>query len=130
MRRRHRFRGATMLVVRQSDGTLAQIPEWMCAPAAAAAEVREAARLPLRVLRGLRLAADEALASLPQGGGGRDGASRTGRTAGAVRGGAGGGPRLTPEVRRALLVLLEALLREAAAEGPAGREGGDEQDHA
>jgi hypothetical protein len=38
--------------------------------------------------------------------------------------------RLTPEVRRALLVLLEALLREAAAEGPAGREGGDEQDHA
>ena len=39
--------------------------------------------------------------------------------------------RLTPETRQVLLVLLEALLREVAADGPtAAREGGDEQDHA
>ena len=39
--------------------------------------------------------------------------------------------RLTPETRRALLALLEALLREVAADGTAtAREGGDEQDHA
>jgi hypothetical protein len=39
--------------------------------------------------------------------------------------------RLTPETRRALLVLLEALLREVAAGGATtAREGGDEQDHA
>ncbi len=39
--------------------------------------------------------------------------------------------RLTPETRRALLALLEALLREVAADGAmTAREGGDEQDHA
>jgi hypothetical protein len=39
--------------------------------------------------------------------------------------------RLTPETRQALLALLEALLREVAAEGATtAREGGDEQGHA
>ena len=39
--------------------------------------------------------------------------------------------RLTSETRQALLVLLEALLREVTAEGTTtAREGGDEQDHA
>jgi hypothetical protein len=37
---------------------------------------------------------------------------------------------LPPETRQALLVLLETLLREAAAGGSMEREGGDEQDHA
>jgi len=36
-----------MLVVRQPDGTLAQIPAWMCAPAAAAMAVRERPRIAL-----------------------------------------------------------------------------------
>ena len=39
--------------------------------------------------------------------------------------------RLAPETHRALLALLEALLREVAADGAmTAREGVDEQDHA
>jgi hypothetical protein len=38
--------------------------------------------------------------------------------------------RFPPEVRQALLVLLEALLREVTSNDVAGREAGDEQDHA
>ena len=38
--------------------------------------------------------------------------------------------RFPPEVRRALLALLEALLREVRSDGTAGRGAGDEQDHA
>ena len=38
--------------------------------------------------------------------------------------------RLTPEVRPALLVLLEKLLREVGTVGSVDRESGDEQDHA
>ena len=88
--RRHSFRGVTMLVVQQADGTLAQVPEWMCAQAAAAAVVRDVPRFPLRVLRELRLTADGAVALLSDDGGGRDGTSRATRTTGPVRGSAGG----------------------------------------
>jgi hypothetical protein len=38
--------------------------------------------------------------------------------------------RFPPEVRQALLALLEALLREVTSNEMAGREAGDEQDHA
>jgi hypothetical protein len=38
--------------------------------------------------------------------------------------------RFPPEVRQALLVLLEALLREVTSNQAAGREAGDEQDRA
>ena len=38
--------------------------------------------------------------------------------------------RFPPEVRQALLVLLEALLREVTSDETAGREAGGEQDHA
>ena len=38
--------------------------------------------------------------------------------------------RLPPEVRQALLVLLETLLREVTSNQVAGQEAGDEQDHA
>ena len=38
--------------------------------------------------------------------------------------------RLPPEVRQALLALLEAMLREVARGNTADREVGDEQDHA
>jgi hypothetical protein len=38
--------------------------------------------------------------------------------------------RFPPEVRRALLALLEALLREVTSDEAAGRGAGDEQDHA
>lgn len=62
--RRHSFRGLTMLVVRQPDGTLAHVPEWMCAPTAAEAAIRDGARFPLEVLQELRTAADAALAFL------------------------------------------------------------------
>jgi hypothetical protein len=65
-----------MLVMRQPDGTLAQIPAWMCAPAAAAMAVREHPRIALTALRDLRLAVDAALSSLSDTiGGERHGAS-------------------------------------------------------
>jgi hypothetical protein len=38
--------------------------------------------------------------------------------------------RFPPEVRQALLVLLETLLREVTSNEVAGQEAGDEQDHA
>ena len=38
--------------------------------------------------------------------------------------------RFPPEVGRTLLMLLEALLREAAGAAPVDRESGDDQDHA
>jgi hypothetical protein len=45
---------------------------------------------------------------------------------------AGFGPpeRFPPEVGRTLLMLLEALLREAAGAAPVDGESGDDQDHA
>ena len=60
-----------MLVVQQPDGTLAHVPEWMCAPTAAHASIRDGARFPLAVLQELRIAADAALASLSGGNDGR-----------------------------------------------------------
>jgi hypothetical protein len=39
-------------------------------------------------------------------------------------------PSRLPEVRQALLVLLETLLREVTSNEVAGQEAGDEQDHA
>ena len=75
MLRRHSFRGVTMLVVRQPDGTLTHVPEWMCAPTAASAPIREGARFPLEVLRKLRIAADAALALLSPSVRGRGGVS-------------------------------------------------------
>ena len=53
--RRHGFRGVTMLVVRQPDGTLTHVPEWMTLPAAGDADIRDTPRFPLAVLRDLRL---------------------------------------------------------------------------
>jgi hypothetical protein len=38
--------------------------------------------------------------------------------------------RLAPEVRQALVILLETLLREVTARTPTQRGDGDEQDHA
>jgi hypothetical protein len=61
---RHRFRGAIMFVVRQTDGTQAQIPVWMCAAEAAAMAVRDQPRLSLAGLRDLRFTLDTLLSSL------------------------------------------------------------------
>src|SRR5207237_8503033 len=52
--RHHPFRGVTMLVIEQRDGTMALVPEWMTRPAAAAVEIREAPRFPLAELRAVR----------------------------------------------------------------------------
>ena len=43
-----------MYVVRQPDGTLAQIPTWMCSPEAVAMTVTERPRVALGALRELR----------------------------------------------------------------------------
>ena len=59
--RRHRFRGTEVLVVRQPDGTLAQIPMWMCSPGAATLAVVDRPRVALDALRDLRLVLDAVL---------------------------------------------------------------------
>ena len=123
-----------MLVVRQPDGTLAQIPAWMCAPAAAAMAVRERPRIALTALRDLRLALDAALSSLSDTiGGERHGASAD-RTTRRFPGLMEPGPTLAPAMRARLIPLMAALLLEAAEAElriEAGeREAGDEQDRA
>jgi hypothetical protein len=53
-----------MLVIQQPDGTLAQVPEWMTAPDAGIAVLRDERRLPLTVLWELRWGVDTALSSI------------------------------------------------------------------
>src|SRR5829696_948303 len=84
--RRHGFRGVVMLVIRQADGTMAQVPEWMCSPIAAGARVCDRPCFPLPALRELRLVADGALASLSTSSGGRHGTSRDSSATGSVHG--------------------------------------------
>ncbi len=79
--RSHRLRDAKMLVIRQPDGTLSQVPAWMCAPSAAALMVRERAQLPLTVLCSLRQILDAVLSSCSDSvGGAKDGTSTTDAT--------------------------------------------------
>ena len=61
--RRHQRAGRSVLVIRQPDGTRAQVPTWMCEPAAAALPVKDRPRITLAGLRDLRLAVDAALSS-------------------------------------------------------------------
>jgi hypothetical protein len=56
-----------MLVVRQPDGTLTHVPEWMTLPTAGSAEICDSPCFPLAVLRDLRLTADAALEPIPVG---------------------------------------------------------------
>jgi hypothetical protein len=82
--RRHPFRGVTMLVIEQPDGTMALVPEWMTEPAAATVEIREAPRFPLAELRALRQLADAVLSLLSdRSNGDRHGILRTPSSAGA-----------------------------------------------
>ena len=62
--RSHPFRGVTMLVIEQPDGTMALAPEWMTTTAAAAVEIREVARFSLAELRALRQVAVAVLSLL------------------------------------------------------------------
>ena len=109
-----------MLVVEQPDGTLAQVPEWMCSPVAAGAVIRDAPRLPLDVLQALRLVADAALLSLADGhDGGRDGTRPTIPTTRPVRvGDADGRPAAGGAAPGA------AVARGASAGGDDGRDTG------
>ena len=50
--------------IRQPDGTLAQIPTWMCGPEAGEISVTECRRLRLADLRTLRIAVDALLSAL------------------------------------------------------------------
>ena len=61
--RRHQRAGRSVLVIRQPDGTLAQVPTWMCDPAAAALSVKDPPRIALTGLLDLRLTVDAALSS-------------------------------------------------------------------
>src|SRR5690349_24942424 len=74
-----------MLVVQQPDGTLAQVPAWMTTAAAGNAVIRQEPRLPLGVLRELRLGVDAALSLLSErDNGGRHGTSGSTRATGTV----------------------------------------------
>ncbi len=113
--RRHPFRGVTMLVIEQPDGTMALVPEWMTEPAAATVKIRETPRFPLAELWALRQLADAVLSLLSdRGNGDRHGILRTPGSAGAV-----------PE-RGSKDVTTAGSKRSAAASGPtaAGRNGG------
>ena len=52
--RRHSYRGQAILVVRQPDGVINHLPEWMAQPQAAELGVREQPRFPLQLLSDLR----------------------------------------------------------------------------
>lgn len=52
-----------MYVVRQLDGTLAQIPTWMCSPSVVAMTVMDRPRVALDALRDFRLLLDTVLPS-------------------------------------------------------------------
>ena len=56
--------GEAQVTIRQPDGTLMLLPEWMARPQAAAVEVREIPRLPLESLLSLRAVVDTALVSV------------------------------------------------------------------
>ena len=122
-----------MYVVRQPDGTLAQIPSWMCSPDAAAMAVTDRPRLALDALRELRSLLDTRLPSFSH----TDVGERHGNTCDLLER-LEPGPTLTPTMQRALIPMLAALLLEAAtnpaedmADGAAtDREAGDEQDRA
>ena len=49
--RRHGFRGVAVLVIRQADGTMTQVPEWMCSPTAAGARIGDRPSFPLSASR-------------------------------------------------------------------------------
>ncbi len=81
----HRFRGVTMLVVEQPDGTMALIPGWTTILAAVVIELRETSRFPPSELRMLRQIV-EAGSTLPseRGNGGQHGTLQSRRAARAV----------------------------------------------
>ncbi len=91
--RRHRRAGSSVLVIRQPDGTLAQVPTWMCEPAAAALSAKDPPRIALAGLRDLRLTVDAALSSFSSIEEGERLETDTGSKAGRVAGGDAAGTR-------------------------------------
>ncbi len=81
------FRDRTVLVVRQPDGTLAHLPEWMIRPEAARFNVRDGPRFPLRTLATLRVVVDSILLTLTEAatGGSGDATTTASGTTGSVR---------------------------------------------
>ena len=90
--RRERLAGRSVLVIRQPDGTRAQVPTWMCEPAAAALSVKDRPRVALAGLRDLRLAVDAALSSFSSIEEGERRETDTGSPARRSSGGDGAGP--------------------------------------
>jgi len=60
----NRHGGIDVLIIRQPDGTLAQIPAWMMREGASLHHIGEVPRLPLERLRDMRLEIDGLLSSL------------------------------------------------------------------
>ncbi len=129
--RRYPFRGVTLLVVEQPDGTIALVPESMTTPAVAAAEIREVPCFPLAELQALRQVADAVL-SLPSdrgNGGGMGHYALLGQRERFPR--AAAKASLPPAVIKRLLLLVGQLLAETAVVEFAVTERVDEhQDHA
>src|SRR5208282_6884188 len=59
--RHHRFQGAEVFVIQQSDGTLAHIPSWMMREDSEHLELRSQPRIPLDTFRNLRIEIDTLL---------------------------------------------------------------------
>ena len=125
--RRHPFGGTMMLVVRQPDDTLAQIPAWMFAPESAAMAVRDCPRVALGALRDLHSILDTVLPSTSH----TDEGDGHGTAAGLLEP-AELGPALSAAMRAALVPMLARLVLEAAEAGaeevgdPVGKEADDE----
>jgi hypothetical protein len=129
--RRHPFRGVTMLVIEQPDGTMALVPEWMTEQAAAAVEIREAPRFPLAELRALRQVADAVLSLLSdRGNGDRHGILRTPSSAGAVRERGSEDVTTAGVIERLLLLVRQLLVETAVAELAVTERIDEQQDHA
>jgi len=104
------------------------MPEWMTAPEVASVVIRDEPRLPLIVLRELRLGVDAALSPISDAdNGGWHGTSEVSAQRELFAPPAPA-TALVPEVTKQLLPLLERLLLEVMATETSMAEGSDEQD--
>ena len=133
---RHRRAGRSVLVIRQPDGTLAQVPTWMCEPAAAALSVKDRPRVALAACATSVSLLTRRYRRSPvwrkESGLRRIQVARQGELLVETQ----PGPALPTQTRATLLPLVATLLLEAVAPATVTRpeeaeemEGSDEQDH-
>ena len=114
-------------MIRQPDGTLACLPEWMISPRAATFEVRDVPVLPIRALSALRAVVDALFLSetRPTRGPSDDGKAKDGGAGGPVSTGRSG-TSMSPEQRENLIGPVSALILEVMTHPDTAE--GDEHD--